>query len=585
MIRALAYLQVCTLVNALLCQLRRLRQPKYLVGALLGAAYMGSVFVLPWLNHQHRQPGRTIAVVAQDPGFDRGVSLIAPVAVILFLLAAWVAPRRRAALNFTETEALKLFSAPFARRSLLHFSLLKSQGRLLGTALMFSLFTVFLARSGQELWLQTVGWWVMVSILDLHQTGAALTLTWLTDRGVATPRRRLLSLAVLGLLALGLAAWSVVSTRTLTASGWVWADDLPGRAEQVIQNTPLRWTLAPGRLVCGPLLTREPAAFAWAMAAALLLFALHYRWVLQMQVSFEESTLERARERARLAAAVKSGQWHLATTRQKPAREPFRLNGTGAPYAAFWWKNLIAAQTTFPLRLTALLMLGLLAVFATVAVVSDPKRGLLALGGMSAMFLVMSFFSGPHLARTDLRQDLPLADVLKNLPVPGTQLFLGQLLAPATLLSATQLGLGLLAAVGLSFPHAAVADRVGAWLAFAIVVLPLNLLNLAVINGLAMVFPAWMQTGSPHGQGIELMGRQMLIMLAQVVALAVSLLVPGGLAVLTAWGTHLLLPWGAALPLAAGVTALALVAEVYAAVRMLGDYYDRTDASQLHPQQ
>ena len=42
---------------------------------------------------------------------------------------------------------------------------------------------------------------------------------------------------------------------------------------------------------------------------------------------------------------------------------------------------------------------------------------------------------GPQLLRQDFRQDLPLADLLKTYPLRGWQLALGELLAPAAILT------------------------------------------------------------------------------------------------------------------------------------------------------
>ena len=54
---------------------------------------------------------------------------------------------------------------------------------------------------------------------------------------------------------------------------------------------------------------------------------------------------------------------------------------------------------------------------------------------LPVMMLAMSLFSGPQLLRNDLRQDLPAADVLKMFPMPGWQIVLGEVLAPAAMLA------------------------------------------------------------------------------------------------------------------------------------------------------
>ena len=60
--------------------------------------------------------------------------------------------------------------------------------------------------------------------------------------------------------------------------------------------------------------------------------------------------------------------------------------------------------------------------------------------------LIWTLFVCPQLFRQDLRHDLPVADVLKSFPLRGWQVVLGEMLAPAVILTAMQWGLLVLAA-------------------------------------------------------------------------------------------------------------------------------------------
>ena len=64
------------------------------------------------------------------------------------------------------------------------------------------------------------------------------------------------------------------------------------------------------------------------------------------------------------------------------------------------------------------------------------------------MLAAMSLFWGPQMLRNDLRQDLPATDVLKMFPMPGWQVVLGEVLAPAAILAGAQ---WLLLLVGFDF--------------------------------------------------------------------------------------------------------------------------------------
>ena len=57
----------------------------------------------------------------------------------------------------------------------------------------------------------------------------------------------------------------------------------------------------------------------------------------------------------------------------------------------------------------------------------------------------MSLLYGPAILRHDFRQDLRVADILKLYPMPGWQVVLGEMLAPAAILAGAQWALLLLA--------------------------------------------------------------------------------------------------------------------------------------------
>jgi hypothetical protein len=68
------------------------------------------------------------------------------------------------------------------------------------------------------------------------------------------------------------------------------------------------------------------------------------------------------------------------------------------------------------------------------------------LGMVSITALVWTLFVGPQLFRQDLRHDLPVADVLKQFPLRGWQVVLGEMLAPAVILTVIQWALLVIAA-------------------------------------------------------------------------------------------------------------------------------------------
>jgi hypothetical protein len=132
---ALFYLEFHSRLNRLRSRLRRLRQPKYLFGAIVGGVYFYFYFFRFLI--QRRQAGRAASPI--PPGHGELVEALAALIFLVMLLLMWIFPRERAALHFTEAEVAFLFPAPVGRRTLINFKLLKSQAAILLSALFMTL--------------------------------------------------------------------------------------------------------------------------------------------------------------------------------------------------------------------------------------------------------------------------------------------------------------------------------------------------------------------------------------------------------------------------------------------------------------
>src|SRR5215467_10345555 len=173
MLSALLYLQFHSVKNRLAVRLKRLQQPKYLLGGIVGGIYFYFYFF------------RHLFGVQGSPGASSATSTVSALAlyeslgaVILFIvvLLAWVVPHQRAALAFTEAEVAFLFPAPISRRGLIHFKLLRSQ-----TSILFTTFFLMLVtnRFGGKFWIHAAGWWLILSTLNLHILGSSFARTML----------------------------------------------------------------------------------------------------------------------------------------------------------------------------------------------------------------------------------------------------------------------------------------------------------------------------------------------------------------------------------------------------------------------
>ena len=263
---ALLYVRLTTAKGWMTSRLRRLKQPKYLVGAVIGVGYMYFFFF------RHIVRNRRITAWAETTAAVETLSIvpdIAAAALLLLIAFNWIVPRGRAGLTFSEAEISFLFPAPIARRTLIHYRLLCTLGTLGLTALFMTLVSGAWALSGTSAWLRGVAWWVVLGTISLHFTATSFVVTRLLDRGVSSLAR-----GVAGLTALALAI-GVPLVWTLTALPAPTQQDLAGVAavarylEAALQSGPLPWLLALPKLVIAPLLAADARAFVLALGPAL----------------------------------------------------------------------------------------------------------------------------------------------------------------------------------------------------------------------------------------------------------------------------------------------------------------------------
>ncbi|MBI4326748.1 MAG: hypothetical protein HY674_16010 [Chloroflexi bacterium] len=322
---AFAYLYAVSLKNQAVRQAKRLKRPKYLAGALAGGLYFFFFFFRPIFTSFQGGPTRNAGL---NPDFLPLIEFGGALMVLFLAVQAWIIPSQRAALDFTEAEILFFFPAPVSRRALIHFKLLKSQ---LAILLAAGLLAVFSTGSPlrRAFWMHGIGWWLVMSNLALHELGASFLRTRLMDAGITHWQRRL-------------AVWTVLGAGLAVALIWIrQAVPLPGAdlfstghslleyGQQVARSNPALYLLLPFRILVRPMLESQAGGFVLACLPALALLVLQYNWVVRSQVSFEEATMEKARERAQMIEAIRGGTWHLAQPPNRQRRPWFRLESTG----------------------------------------------------------------------------------------------------------------------------------------------------------------------------------------------------------------------------------------------------------------
>lgn len=577
MIAALFYLQFQSFCNRLIFRFKRLKQPKYLIGAVVGGLYLYFYF-FRYLFGGYAGARRTAVNFAVSPEHLLLFELLGALVLFVIVLLAWVIPHERAALTFTEAEVAFLFPAPITRRNLIHYKLIRSQLRIFFSVLLLTLFS---HRFGGNAWIHALGWWLILSTLNLHFLGCSFARTMLLDRGISNWLRRLLVLALAVAMVVGVWVWAKQTMPGLNSARITDFASALDYLQRVLTAGPALYLLFPFRLVVRPFLAPDATAFLVALGPALLLFLLHYLWVTYSDVAFEEASVEASQKQAARIAAVRAGNWQGAKKNQKAKRPWFNLAASGPPATAFLWKNLIGVSRVFSPRLGVALIVIVVVVCFSLGHGGLNQNLSTVVGIFIAIALGYSLLLGPQILRLDFRHDLPLADVLKTFPLRGWQIALGEILAPVVVLVMFQ-WLLLLVEIGLLFYLSAPQKALLLAIALgAAVALPLlDLLLLLIPNAAVLLFPSWIPTGKDSPRGVEATGQRLVFLLGQLLVLALTLL-PAAAAFA---GVFFLLnftvgPVAAVLP-GSLAAALVLAVEAGLGVMLLGKLWQRFDVTE-----
>src|SRR5258705_6811718 len=173
MLSASLYIIVCSARNRLRVRLRRLREPRYLIGAIVGAAYLYfSVFARMGSRSSITRrrggpaPQPMLAALRAAAPAAAGLALLALTAV------SWILPFDSGLLDFSQAEVQFLFPAPVSRRSLLLHRMMRSQiGILFGSAIVAVAAPSF---SGYGRLRMAVAMWLILSAGKVYSTGVSL---------------------------------------------------------------------------------------------------------------------------------------------------------------------------------------------------------------------------------------------------------------------------------------------------------------------------------------------------------------------------------------------------------------------------
>src|SRR4051812_6644424 len=173
--------------NAIVSRIKRLKQPKYLVGAVVGCLYLYMVFFRRVHAGAGRFPGPAASFAIERLPL---IASLGAALLTIFVAFYWLWPRDRASLSFSEAEIAFLFPAPIARRTLLHFRTISAQLRILFTSTLIAVFSSGWSFLQGNFAIRLVGIWIILATLDLHAVGSSFAITRVLDRGITSLRRQ-----------------------------------------------------------------------------------------------------------------------------------------------------------------------------------------------------------------------------------------------------------------------------------------------------------------------------------------------------------------------------------------------------------
>ena len=520
MLTASLYIMACSARNRLRVRLRRLREPRYLIGAVVGVAYLYFSF---FARMQSRSFGSARRRARAQPAplpdvLQSGAGIVG----VLFLLGAalgWIMPFNSGMLDFSDAEIAFLFPAPVTRRALIIHRLLRSQLGLLFTAVIASV--AFPSQSGLARLRWAIGMWVILTTSRVYFTGVTLARGRLIEDGRQTRR---IAWAPLAIVVVAVAIVGRALVAAFAGGPPAGVADVAARADAALSTGAARVVLWPFVTLSRPLFTPWGPGFVLAIASALGILAATLVWVLQTDSALQDAATHAAARRA-------DERRTRGVTRIKPRATGLTLAPSGRAETVFFWKN--GVQTLRAGGVTLIRYVVPLVAIATagtsIALGALQMRGSAAAGFVTAIAVAMFVtVLGPQVVRTDLRSDLRYLDMLKTWPVRAADLIRGEMLWPAAMLIAIGwMAVGCAAILSFAaFPSVSLFGRIIV-AAVAVLLLPAVVTAQYLVHAAAAVLlPAWVPLGDQRPRGVDAMG-QRLIMLFGVLASVIVIMLPG----------------------------------------------------------
>lgn len=553
--------------NRIWLWVRRLREPRYLIGAIAGAAYF-------WFLIFRRAAGGGNAkvVLLKTMSISPVITDILSVVVLHLMILAWALPADSGGLEFSEAEIGFLFPAPLRRRDLILYKILRAQPQALFSALVMTV----LGWWRQGLF---VGVWVAIGSLSVYFMLVSLGRARLRLIGIGFIPRLIGVAAIMG----GLYWLAMRQMQGLSFKGLKNAKAVFQVLITPFEKPLVRAILFIPHLFASAAMPSSLTSLAVSAVAVIALGVAFFYIAVAINVSFEEASIgasQRRNARRDHVRGRRSGSFVMLP--RAPA--PFRLGETGPVEVAIIWKNLIALMRNS--IAWAIVFVAILAFMLGIALWSHQHVAYLTIGMVLLTFSGVFPLLAPTIFANDLRLDMSRLEVLKSYPIPGDRLVAAEIAAPLVVISILEMLFATSASVliGMSGDVTKTLTRFVATPQFIVAVLlltiPICAVQLLIRNAMPILFPAWAIRSKDEPRGFVMTGQRLVMLAGNLLVLAVTL-IPAAIVFLPSiWVAYRFFSGNAAFVAVATMPAVAVLAgEVWLGVKALGAQFETIDVS------
>lgn len=570
MIGTFVIVALLTFKNRIVHRARRLREPRYLIGAIAGGVYFWFMFF--------RRAHNTGHVLLRNLSFKPVIVDVASVVVLLMMITAWALPADSGGLEFSDAEIAFLFPAPLRRRDLLLYKILRAQPQLIFTALIM---TIIGARQGYF-----VGTWVAFSVMSIYFTLVSLGRARLKLAHIGfLPRLGGVALIVGGLFVIG----------HNQMRGIVWPKASETQTYQQVVRGPaadmfnaffhkpvIAGILFVPRLFASAAIPPTLASLAISSLTVAALGVAFFYIAAALNISFQEASIGASQRRAARQERMRSQRvGSFVMFRRAPPL--FRLGETGPVEVAIIWKNLIALMRNSIAWVVIFAMF--IALSLVMALWAHEAPGYLTVGSLLLFMACLFPLFGPNIFANDLRLDMSRLEVLKSYPISGERLVAAEIAAPLAVISILEMifATSASALIAMSAQTKGLLRFVGTpqfIVTILLLTLPVCAIQLIIRNAVPVLFPGWAVRSKEEPRGFVMAGQRLVTLAGNLLVLAVALLPAAIVFAPSLWVAYKFFAGNPAFVAVATMPAVGvLIAEAWFGVKALGSQFENIDVS------